>query len=85
MGAVRYLGLPKLIELKLASGMTNAARLKDLADVVEVVRLLKLARDFADGLDPFVRPKFLELWDAVATAPPDDEAAENQATPPSTT
>src|SRR6185437_10487559 len=32
---VRYLRLTNLIELKLASGMTNAGRLKDLADVQE--------------------------------------------------
>ncbi len=30
---VKILNLPKLVELKLASGMSGAARLKDLADV----------------------------------------------------
>jgi hypothetical protein len=61
---VRYLQLPNLIELKLASGMTNPGRLKDLADVLELIKILKLAADFSDRLDPFVRAKFSELWDA---------------------
>jgi hypothetical protein len=30
---ISYINLPKLIELKLASGMTNAGRLRDLSDV----------------------------------------------------
>ena len=71
---VRYLKLPKLIELKLASGMSAAHRLKDLADVQELIRVLRLPRALADELDPSVRSKFLELYDAVAAAPPDDQA-----------
>jgi hypothetical protein len=59
---VRYLNLDKLIELKLASGMTNAGRLKDLSDVVELIKILNLPRDYADKLDPYVRAKFQELW-----------------------
>src|SRR6266516_7792603 len=43
---VRYIGLTTLVELKLASGMTNAARLKDLADVQELIKVLKLPKDF---------------------------------------
>ncbi len=62
---IRYIGLPNLLELKLASGMTNAGRLKDLADVQELIRLLKLPRSTAERLDPYVREKFFELWDAV--------------------
>jgi hypothetical protein len=61
---IRYLSLPKLIELKLASGMTNPARMKDLADVLEVIKILKLPVEFADDLDTYVRPKFVELWSA---------------------
>lgn len=33
---IKYVNLPTLIELKLASGMTNSQRLKDLADVQEL-------------------------------------------------
>jgi hypothetical protein len=64
---IRFLRLGNLIELKLASGMTNPGRLKDLADVQELIRALKLDRAFGDQLDPFVRSKFGELWDAVQT------------------
>jgi hypothetical protein len=62
---VRFLKLPTLIELKLASGMTNAARLKDLADVQELIATLSLPESLADDLDPFVRAKYRELWSAV--------------------
>jgi hypothetical protein len=62
---LKCLQLPKLLELKLASGMTNPGRLKDLGDVQEMIRVLKLPREIAEQLDPFVRPKYFELWDAV--------------------
>jgi hypothetical protein len=66
---IRYLSLPTLVELKLASGMTNLGRLKDLADVQELIRSLPLPRDFAQKLNPFVSRKFEELWDAVSASP----------------
>jgi hypothetical protein len=62
---IRYLKLDTLIELKLASGMTNTGRLKDLADVQELIRVLKLGRSYDGNLNPYVRAKFLELWDGV--------------------
>jgi hypothetical protein len=63
---VALLPLPVLLELKLASGMTAPDRLKDLADVQEVIRINRLPRTLADELNPFVRDKYLELWQAVA-------------------
>jgi hypothetical protein len=51
---VRYARLPTLIELKLASGMTNPGRLRDLADVQELMRVLHLPADYADQLNPYV-------------------------------
>lgn len=63
-----FLPLPRLVELKLASGMSAAHRLKDLADVLELVRAIGAPRSLADELDPSVRDKFLELWDAAQTA-----------------
>jgi hypothetical protein len=66
---IRYLKLPTLIELKLASGMTNPGRLKDLADVQELIRVLKLPADFSLQLHEYVRDKFRELWQGVHDAP----------------
>ena len=63
---IRYLRLPVLIELKLASGMTNPGRIKDLGDVQELIRTLKLPESFSDQLNPYVRAKFKELWQGVA-------------------
>ncbi len=68
---IRFLSLPKLVELKLASGMTGGIhRLKDLTDVVELIKVLSLSDRFADQLNPYVRDKYLELWQAVRDAPP---------------
>ncbi|MDT5121709.1 MAG: hypothetical protein QOC96_1191 [Acidobacteriota bacterium] len=62
---VRVVTLEKLIDLKLASGMTAPDRLKDLADVQELIKLRCLTADFAEQLNPYVREKFLELCRAV--------------------
>lgn len=62
---ISYLNLPTLIELKLASGMTNPMRMKDLTDVLELINTLGLSDSFAAQLDPFVRENFLELWRTV--------------------
>lgn len=63
---IKTLTLEKLIELKLASGMTAPDRLKDLADVQELIKLKNLNEEFADKLNPFVHDKFFELQNAVA-------------------
>lgn len=65
---VRFVTLDKLIELKLASGMTAPDRLKDLADVQELIKLRGLRPEFAGRLDPYVRGKFEELRSAVESA-----------------
>jgi hypothetical protein len=61
-----------LIELKLASGMTNPLRLRDIADVQELIRILKLPAEFADRLNPFVQDKYRELWSLLANQPPEE-------------
>jgi hypothetical protein len=62
---VRFATLEKLIELKLASGMTAPDRLKDLADVQEMIKIRSLDGEFADKLNPYVREKYLGLFAAV--------------------
>jgi hypothetical protein len=66
---IRYINLETLVQLKLASGMSNVGRLKDLADVQELIRVLGLHESFAEDLDPYVRDKFLELHAAVRDNP----------------
>jgi len=61
------LPLPTLIELKLASGMTAPHRLRDLADVIELIRGNAIEESFAASLHPYVREKFRELWQAAQT------------------
>jgi hypothetical protein len=65
---VRIVTLEKLIELKLASGMTAPDRLKDLADVQELIKVRGLTSDFAEQLNPYVREQYLELCRAVEQA-----------------
>lgn len=65
------LPLPSLVALKLASGMTAPHRLRDLADVLEVIRAARLPAALADELDASVRDKYLELWQAAQTAEPE--------------
>jgi hypothetical protein len=66
---IKTITLEKLVELKLASGMSAPHRLKDLADVQELIKVKRLTADFANKLDASVREKYLELQQAVAHAP----------------
>lgn len=59
---VRVITLEKLIELKLASGLTNPQRLRDLADVHDLIAHLDLPLDLADKLDASVRDTYIEYW-----------------------
>src|SRR5689334_11665642 len=65
---INFVTLEKLIELKLASGISASDRLKDLADVQELIKIKRLDTDFALKLDPYVRAKYLELEAAVRTS-----------------
>jgi hypothetical protein len=61
INGIKTITLEMLINLKLASGMTDPGRLKDLADVQELIKLKGLAAPFIDKLHPYVKEKFLEL------------------------
>ena len=60
---VRYLNLISVLELKLASGMTNLQRMRDLADAQDLIKHVRLPREISERLNPYVRDKYLELWD----------------------
>jgi hypothetical protein len=62
-----------LVELKLASGMTNPGRLKDLADVQELIRAAQLPVELAGALNPMVREKYTEIWNATRLRGGDDD------------
>jgi hypothetical protein len=70
---VKTVSLEKLIELKLTSGISAPDRLKDLADVQEMIKLKSLDDAYAEKLDPYVRDKFLELLGAVLNVDARDE------------
>lgn len=61
---LRLLPLHLLLELKLASGMSAPHRLKDLADVLELIRAAQLPLELNEMLNPWVQAKYQELWRA---------------------
>lgn len=67
-GSYRLVSLPTLIEMKLASGMTAPDRLKDLADVLELIRAARLPLSFEESLHPYVREKYRELHRAAESS-----------------
>jgi hypothetical protein len=64
------LPMPLFIELKLASGMVAPHRGKDLVDVQELIRSAHLSREVSLALDPWVRERFLELWNLAQVTDP---------------
>lgn len=62
VAGVKFLKLAKLVELKLASGMSAPDRPRDFDDVIRLVRQNRLGEHFADQLHPYVQAKFRELW-----------------------
>jgi hypothetical protein len=74
IAGIRVLGLPHLVELKIASGMTGGlTRMKDFADVVALIQTLKLPKDFTAKLNPYVQGKYDELWDGIQNSPKANE------------
>lgn len=67
------IGLEKLIELKLASGLTAPHRLKDLADVQELILHLHLPLELSERLDGSVRAEYEKLWNAAETGRASEE------------
>ena len=58
------ISLPRLIELKLASGTSApASRRKDLADVYALISANGLPRSYATELHVSMRPAFCKIWD----------------------
>lgn len=59
---IRVIALEKLIELKLASGTSAPHRLRDLADVQDLIVRLELPLVLADRLDASVQEVYRDLW-----------------------
>lgn len=65
----RVISLEKLVELKLASGLSAAHRqLIDLADVQRLIEELRLPRELAENLDPSVQSEYCRLWELAQQA-----------------
>ena len=70
---VRFLQLPKLIELKLASGLTHPLRGQDLVDVQRLIQNLALPLSLKDSLVPFVASKYEEIWTMIHSSEPEQQ------------
>jgi hypothetical protein len=61
---VLVINLEKLIELKLASGLSATHRMRDLADVQDLIMALNLPLELREKLDESVRPEYQRIWEA---------------------
>jgi hypothetical protein len=71
---LKVVRLETLIELKLARGLTAPHRIRDLADVQQLIETLDLPDEFADRLKPSVRSEYLRLWQVTQAAKLDQDA-----------
>ena len=62
---IRVISLADLIRFKLRSGVSSPGRLRDLSDVLELIRASRLDKTFALRLPKELRPEFRKLVDAV--------------------
>ncbi|MFT3684905.1 MAG: hypothetical protein QM783_08260 [Phycisphaerales bacterium] len=62
---VKVVSLADLVRIKLASGLANAARAKDLAHVVDLVQRVPLDKSFASKLPQHLRAPFKKLVDTI--------------------
>lgn len=74
----KVVNLPTLIDLKLASGMTQPSRRRDLADVQDLIRMLALGEEFAEELNPYVRETYLMILDELRANDPHTERGGRQ-------
>lgn len=63
IGGIRVIKLEKLIDLKLASGLSAPHRLRDLADVQDLILAQNLPLEFEEELDESVRTEYRRLWE----------------------
>jgi hypothetical protein len=65
--------LETLIDLKLASGISAPHRLRDLADVQDLIVRTRLPLELAERLHPSVRAEYRRLWETVRAVPREDD------------
>jgi hypothetical protein len=53
--------LPHFLDIKLAIGLWET-RMRDLADVLQLIQHAKLPRELLNDLDPYVRDEYDRLW-----------------------
>ncbi|WP_254512623.1 hypothetical protein [Anatilimnocola floriformis] len=64
------ISLIPMIELRLAMGLAENNYERECIDVVELIRVLRLPRDFADRMHQLVQPKYISYWTELNVPPP---------------
>lgn len=62
---VRTVSLADLLNIKLHSGQETMLRAKDLSDVIDLIRLHQLGKDFTPRIDKSLRSEFRKFVDAI--------------------
>lgn len=62
LDGVKYLNLPTLIMLKLASGLSSSNRTKDIADVQELIKALNLGISIGESLPVSLQADFRRIY-----------------------
>jgi len=65
LDGIAVLSLEKLVELKLASGLSAPHRIRDIADVQDLIRILELPLELSSDLDGSVTSEYERLWHTV--------------------
>jgi Uncharacterised nucleotidyltransferase len=69
LGGYSVIGLERLVEMKLASGLSSPHRLHvDLGDVQRLIEEVRLPLALASKLDPSVQAEYRRLWDLAQRA-----------------
>jgi hypothetical protein len=77
-GGICFIPLEKLVELKLASGVTAPHRIRDLADIQDLIRHAQLPLEFAEKLDGSVQETYRDLWHKAYSVDPLQEQEPEQ-------
>ena len=62
VAGTKYVSLARLIEMKIACGLSQPQRPRDFDDVIRLVEVNALGEHFGVQLHPYVQGKYAELW-----------------------
>jgi hypothetical protein len=73
IAGAKYVPLARLIEMKIASGLSAPYRMLDFDDAIQLIKVNQLGEHFGDQLHPYLRDKYQELWRYAQVRDPQSE------------